>query len=208
MDKVVIGVFSQRSRAENAISQLEYRGYDPKDISIMMKDTLEAGDIARQTGAETVVGNTLGGAATGAVLGGLAGLAASFVIPGLGAFFIGGPLAAALGLTGAAATAASGAATGAVAGGILGALTSVFGLSTEEARIYEDRINEGGILLAVPARIGEEQEVEGILTELGADNIRIITSPERHTTRGEEISEGHHPAYFSEIRKRRKSKRA
>lgn len=178
MANVVIGVFSQRGHAEDAISELENNGYNPKNMSIMMRDTDEARRISEETGAGNVVGNTLGGAATGAVVGGIAGLVASFIIPGLGAIFIGGPIAAALGLTGAAATTASGAATGALAGGIIGALTSVFKLSDEDARMYGDRIREGGILIAVPAREGSEDEARAIMNDFDADNIKVVETHE------------------------------
>jgi len=152
MARLVLGVFTERNGAEEGITRLENSGYNPKDISIMMRDKHEAHDIADNTGASVVEG-TLSGAATGGVLGALAGLfVATGVIPGLGAILIGGPLAAALGLTGAAATTVSGAATGVIAGGVLGALTSL-GLSDEDARVYEESIKEGGILLAVPARL-------------------------------------------------------
>lgn len=204
MSTVVLGVFSDRDRAEEAISDLEAEGYDPKDISIAMKDTEKEDKLSNSIGAQYVIGGTLGGAATGAVLGGLAGLVASFMIPGLGAFFIGGPLAAALGLSGAAATTASGAATGAVAGSIIGALTSTFGLSRKEAEIYESRINGGGVLIAVPARDREEREVEEILRDFGADNIRIVGDAERPLRRREEFGREYGIAHFSEIRHRGK----
>jgi hypothetical protein len=174
MDKtVVLGVFSQRNDAEDAINELRENGYNPKDISIVMKDRSEGERLAGDTGAD-VAGGAVTGATTGAVLGGLAGLLASFVIPGLGAFFIGGPLATALGLTGAAASTVSGATTGAVAGGLIGALMGL-GLPEEDARFYEERINEGGILVAIPAFAGRESEVEDILTENGADQVKTIS---------------------------------
>lgn len=81
MSTVVLGVFSDRDRAEEALSDLESEGYNPKDISIVMKDTDRADRLSNSMGAENVVGGTLGGVATGAVLGGLAGLAALFMIP-------------------------------------------------------------------------------------------------------------------------------
>ena len=202
MASVILGVFSQTDKAADAIDALEAEGYNPKDMSFMMKDSAHAKEFSKGTGAGEVVEDTVGGAVGGAILGGLAGLVASFVIPGLGAFFIGGPLAAALGLTGAAATTASGAATGAVAGGLLGALTSAFGLSDDEARIYEQRINEGGILVAVPARAGDEEEVESILSQFDADNVKLVnTSESRTTSRRSESSESYSPAYFSEVRR-------
>jgi hypothetical protein len=174
MTKTVLGIFAEQEDAEDAISRLKDSGYDPKDISIVMRDNRMSEDISDNTGTN-VVGGALSGATTGALLGSLAGLLASFAIPGLGAFFIGGPIATALGLTGAAATTASGAATGALAGGLIGALTG-FGLSEEEARIYEERLREGGILVAVPARVDEEAGVEEIFADSNADDIKTVTA--------------------------------
>lgn len=174
MTKIVLGIYNDRDDAENAIERLRDEGYNPKDISILMKDAGEGKSIAEDTGADVVAG-TVSGATTGAILGGFAGLLSSFVIPGLGAFFIGGPLATALGLTGAAASTVSGAATGALAGGLFGGLTGL-GLSDADAKTYEERINQGGILVAVPARLGEEAEVEQILYDTDAADIKSITN--------------------------------
>lgn len=178
MDKAYLGVFTDRDNAENAINELQNIGLNPKDISIVMKDTGEGKKIASDTGARIDQG-AVKGVATGAVIGGIAGLligVGAIAIPGIGALLIGGPIAADLGLTGAAATAASGAVTGAVAGGIIGALTKI-GVSEEEAKRYEERVKAGAILLAVPAIRGKEDDIEGILSENGADNIRTITMP-------------------------------
>lgn len=178
---VVLGVFSDGDMAENAILKLEDRGYSPKDMSILMKDTKVARGISENTGADVAQG-AVKGAGTGAVLGGLAGFLAGTVIPGLGGFLIGGPIGAALGLTGAAATTVSGAVTGAVAGGLIGALMGTFGLSEEEARDYETRINEGGILVAVPAKSGDEIEVKNIMRNFDADALRVVDSEYRGRT--------------------------
>ncbi|MBI2315076.1 hypothetical protein HYU93_03415 [Candidatus Daviesbacteria bacterium] len=207
MASVVLGVFTHRDRASGAVSGLEAEGYNPKDISIIMRDRGAEEKLAAETGAENVVGGTLGGAAAGAVVGGIAGLVTFFVIPGLGAFFIGGPIAAVLGLSGAAATTASGAATGALAGGLIGALASTFGLSQEDAAIYEGHIKEGDILIAIPAREGEEQEVENILKDFDADNIKSVESREEFTRREEPYRE-YGPVHLSGIRHRGGSKRS
>lgn len=173
MASTVIALFDNRQDVENAIDDLKSEGFNPKDISIAMKDTREAESVAEETGAGAVQG-AASGATTGAILGGLAGLLASTVIPGLGALFIGGPLAAALGLSGAAATTVSGAATGAVAGGLVGALTGM-GISRDDAVRYESRVKEGGILVAVPTE-GEGSRVETILRNYNASDIRTVTS--------------------------------
>jgi hypothetical protein len=175
MTKTVLGIFVERENAEAAIDKLKADGYNPKDISIVMKNPIEGRKLENNTGAN-VAGGVVSGATTGAVLGGLAGLLASFALPGLGAFFIGGPIATALGLTGTAAATASGAATGALAGGLFGALTG-FGLSEDEARTYEEQVKAGAILVAIPARIGEEDNVEQILADCNADQIRSVTAP-------------------------------
>src|SRR6201999_1808873 len=81
------------------------------------------------------------GATTGALVGGglgwLVGIGA-LAIPGVGPFIAAGPIVAAL--------------AGAGAGGAVGGLTGAFGgagIPGYEAKRYERRIKEGGILLAV-----------------------------------------------------------
>jgi uncharacterized membrane protein len=181
MMKTVIGVFQDRSDVERAIDKFKSEGFQPKDFSIVMKDKQEAQDIGSDTGAN-VAGGAVSGAASGAVLGALAGLIAGIAIPGAGAFLIGGPIAAALGLTGAAATTVSGAATGAVVGGIAGALMGM-GLSREDAEYYEGRVNEGAILLAVPTRENQQELVMTIFDDSNASDVKTIsheeTAPQR-----------------------------
>lgn len=177
MLKTVIGVFEYRPDAEAALTQLEDNGYRAQDISVIMRDSVVNAETTdnTNTGAD-VAGGALSGATTGAVIGGLAGLLTAFAIPGLGALLIGGPIAAALGLTGAAATTISGAATGAVAGGILGGLMGL-GLPREQAAMYEERIKAGAILLAIPARENMEAEVEGILADNNATDVTAVAVP-------------------------------
>lgn len=185
MTKTIIGIFDARHDVEEAINELRGQGFNPKDISIVMRDKSQAQEIGTDTGAD-VTGGAASGATTGAIIGGLAGLLASFVIPGLGAFFIGGPIAAALGLTGAAASTVSGATTGAVAGGLLGALMG-FGLNETEAKHYESRVEEGAILVAVPALEDETDIVKEIFDEYDATDIKTIANAE--DTRGEAVTQ-------------------
>jgi hypothetical protein len=168
--RTILGIFTDQDDANHAIDDLQDAGYDPRDVSIISRKRTDG---VTDTGA-TVAEGTAAGATTGAVAGGIAGLLSAYVLPGLGAFFIGGPIAAALGLTGAAALAVSGAATGAAAGGILGALTGL-GLSTEDAQKYEARINDGDILVAVPADAGEVAEVKRMLVAHGAEDIQTTS---------------------------------
>jgi hypothetical protein len=183
MNRVVIGLFSETRNAQNAINEMEKMGLDPKNISLVMRDEGKARILSKDTGAHVVEGTTKG-AVVGAMLGGLAGfLVATGVLgaTGVGALFIAGPLATALGLTGTAATTVSGAATGALAGGLVGALVGI-GIPREDAKMYEQRIAEGGILVAVPALDKEVNEVKEIFNEWGGEEIRIIDSRPSHVT--------------------------
>lgn len=175
MSKTIIGLFEARADAEGAIESLRDEGFNPKDISIVMQDKAEADDIGDTTGAD-VAGGAASGAATGAVIGGITGFLAGTVLPGLAGFLIAGPIGAALGLTGVAATTVSGAATGAVAGGLLGALMGL-GLSKSEAEHYESRVKEGAILIAVPAMRGEEKTVEAIFDDFNATDLKTVDQP-------------------------------
>ncbi|MBI2031615.1 MAG: hypothetical protein HYT08_03280 [Candidatus Levybacteria bacterium] len=172
--QTLIGIFSNRAEANSAILELENRGYNPKDISIIVRDGIE-----RRVGTKggKVTSTAVSGATAGGVIGGLTGLLigmGAITIPGIGALFIGGPIAAALGFTGAAATAVSGATTGILAGGLVGALAGL-GLPEEVAKVYEQRIREGAVLLAVSTQNTQQaEEVRDVFDQRGADQIRAV----------------------------------
>ncbi len=201
MARMVLGVFSLRDEAEMAIRELERAGFDPKDVSIIMKNREEAREISDNTEAN-IAGGAVTGATAGGAIGALAGLligVGAIAVPGVGALLIGGPIAAALGLTGAAAATASGALTGALAGGLIGGLLSL-GVPETDARIYEDRIKEGGILLLVPVTDGNTDEAREILETNGADQIKIVG--DLKSRRGEYESQGS-PAFYSDVPRKR-----
>jgi len=174
MTKTVLGIFTNKADAEDTIDRLRSEGFNAKDISLVMHNKTQQKEIANNTGAN-VAGGAITGVATGAVVGGIAGLLAGTTIPVLGGLLLAGPIGAALGLTGAAATTVSGAATGAVAGGLIGALMGI-GMTKEDATYYQSRVNEGAILIAVPAADNEEA---GIITEIfddfNASDVKTIT---------------------------------
>jgi len=175
--QTMLAVFADKDEADSAITELEDDGYDPKDISVVMKE-----ENIREIGSKggSAFSGTVTGLTTGGVLGGLAGLlvgVGAIAIPGIGAVLIGGPLAAALGLTGAAATTVAGAATGVLAGGIVGVLVDI-GVPEHTARDYESTIKrEGAILLAVPINSKDDaSEVKTIFSKYNADKIRTVSN--------------------------------
>jgi hypothetical protein len=81
------------------------------------------------------------------------------VIPVIGPLFAAGPIASALGLTGAVGAAAAGGMTGAAAGGMLAALVRL-GVSEEHAQRYADA-----------AHTDDSGEVAAALEEAGATDV-------------------------------------
>ncbi|MBD3203389.1 low temperature-induced protein [Candidatus Woesearchaeota archaeon] len=168
----VIGLFEDPDNAEDAINELRDRGYAPEEISVVGTET-ELEEYTKEGSGVSVSEGTGMGAASGAVLGGIAGLLAgvgAIAVPPAGALLFAGPLAVALGLTGAAATTTSGAASGALAGGIVGGLVSL-GFPEEKAKFYEEKIGEGSVMVSVPIYLEEEQVAREILEDNGADDV-------------------------------------
>jgi len=145
MKTTTIGVFPNKMRAEQAINELRDAGVSDTDISCVYRD--KEGEIKDSNKGEKVGGGAVKGATTGIVLGTIAGLVvANGVLPGIGTLFVAGPLATALGFTGAAATTVAGAATGAVAGGLVGGLSKV-GVDEKDVELYEDHVEKGEVLV-------------------------------------------------------------
>lgn len=164
MTKTIVGVFSSRSRAEQAAHSLRQSGFD-KDISILAKDTGQhkegqpaAGDF--QTTMEANNDNLADGVSTGGLVGGIAGLAVgagALAIPGIGPLIAAGPIAAML----------TGAATGGIAGGLVD-----WGIPEAEGRQYEEDVRQGRILISVRTSESKADEATRILQKFGADRVK------------------------------------
>lgn len=171
MAETLMAAFSTPGQADQALRELEAKGYTPQEISVISRDN-RYGREGYDTGGD-VAASAGSGAVTGSVIGGLAGLlAGAGILPILAGFFIGGPIAAALGLAGAAATTVSGAVTGAAAGGLLGALMGL-GLSRETAASYNETVEGGGVVIGVPVH-ESDQTARAILDRCGAVQVNRI----------------------------------
>lgn len=145
-DHIASAVFDTREEAESALSELRSAGIRDESISIVGshgEQTDTGGGIDDDGDAGDKAGGAAKGALGGAVLGGLLGVAA-LAIPGVG------PLAAAGAIASSAipGAAAIGAGAGAVAGGLSGLLAN-HGVNEDDAKYYEERINNGGYFLSV-----------------------------------------------------------
>jgi uncharacterized membrane protein len=137
---IASAVFDSRSEAERAVSELRSAGVSDSDISIVAQ---EEGKNRSTDGAGEKTGDFVSKAALGAGAGALLGIAA-LAIPGVGPLVAAGAIAESA-IGGAALT---GTAVGAAAGGLASLLTK-HGVSDEDARYYEDRINQGGVFVSV-----------------------------------------------------------
>lgn len=141
----VVGSYRTENQAIEAIEDLKRQGYRAEDISVLGKNEDETRNVTEETGTHAGEGAATGALAGGA-LGGLGGVLAglgALAIPGIGPIVAAGPIVA--GLTGAAA--------GAGVGGLTGALIGM-GIPEDEAQDYENRFNDGEILVLVEDESG------------------------------------------------------
>jgi len=145
MNKLTTELFNDKDSAERAYTKALDQGYRPEDVNVVMSDDsrkkyYDSALVEKVPGNDALEGAGVGGAVgavVGGTLGALAAIGTSLVIPGLG-LIIAGPLAAGL----------AGAGAGGVSGGLIGALVG-WGIPQDKARIYEEGIKNGGIVLAV-----------------------------------------------------------
>jgi hypothetical protein len=159
----VFGIYPSYANVESGVDGLKAAGFNYKDISVLFPESAGSRDFAHEKGTKAPEGATTG-AGTGFVLGGtmgwLVGIGA-LAIPGLGPFIAAGPIMAAL----------AGAGVGSAIGGIAGALVGM-GIPEYEAKRYEGRVKDGGILLSVHSDSSDlTKRAKLILEATGAQDI-------------------------------------
>lgn len=159
----VFGIYSSVTQAELAVDALVNGGFTNADVSVLMADNQGSKDFAHEKNTKAPEGTTTGVAAGGAIggtLGLLAGIGA-LAIPGVGPLIAAGPIVGAL----------AGLGVGGAVGGIVGALVGM-GIPEYEAKRYEGRIKEGGVLLSAHCDTGEQiDRAKAILKRTGATDI-------------------------------------
>jgi hypothetical protein len=159
----VFGIYVNRLDVDRAVEALKTRGFSNNDVSALFPENQGTKDFAHEKHTKAPEGATAG-AGTGALLGGglgwLAGMGA-LAIPGLGPFIAAGPIVAAL----------AGAGVGGAVGGLTGALVGM-GIPEYEAKRYEGRVKDGGILLSVHSDTSDRtKQAKEILEHTGAQDI-------------------------------------
>jgi hypothetical protein len=156
VDTTALGYFHDRAAADAAYHDLVGQGIPKDAISVLGRGAEGHSDVARDDHASAAAGAGVG-ALEGLLLG-----AAAMLIPGIGPIVAIGPLAAAL------AGAVTGGVTGAVVGGVVGALESA-GVEHDTASYYDERLRDGGVLVAVRTDVASANGVQAILARNGAD---------------------------------------
>jgi len=159
----VFGIYRNQLDVEQAVDTLRAQGFRSTDISVLFPENEGTKDFAHKKATKAPEG-TAAGAGTGAVVGGtlgwLAGIGA-LAIPGVGPLIAAGPIVAAL----------TGVGVGGAIGGISGALIGM-GIPEYEAKRYEGRVKEGGILLSVHSDNSDwTRKAKDILERTGADDV-------------------------------------
>lgn len=177
MADTIVRVFDHPGDALQAVRRVEALGVDHDDVSLIANnregwyddkgvrhDRLRKKDDDLD-GKDDRVEGAGGGAVTGGLLGGGAGLLAGLgmlAIPGLG------PVVAAGWLASTAAGATAGAVAGGVLGGVLGALTHE-GVDRKDAEIYAESVRRGGAVVVVRKPGARRQEIEKALSDYSTD---------------------------------------
>jgi hypothetical protein len=159
----VFGIYPSYTTVEMGVEDLKAGGFSNRDISVLLPQSAGTKDFAHEKGTKAPEGATAG-AGTGVVLGGAMGWllgVGALAIPGLGPFIAAGPIMAAL----------AGAGVGGAVGGITGALIGM-GIPEYEAKRYEGRVKDGGILLSVHCDSSESiRRAKQILERTGAQDV-------------------------------------
>jgi hypothetical protein len=145
------------------VDTLKSAGFRNTDISVLFPENAGSKDFAHQKDTKAPEGAVVGGG-SGAVLGGVLGWIAgigALAIPGVGPLIAAGPIVAAL----------AGVGVGGAIGGITGALVGM-GIPEYEAKRYDGRVREGGILVSVHSDNDQWTKLaKDILERTGAQDI-------------------------------------
>lgn len=159
----VFGIYPNVTQAERAVDTLVTEHFSESDISVLLPDNESSREFAHEKHTKAPEGTTTG-AVAGGTLGGALGLLAgigALAIPGVGPLIAAGPIMGAL----------AGVGVGGAVGGLVGALVGM-GIPEYEAKRYEGRVKQGGVLLSVHCDTSDEiTRAKKILKATGADDI-------------------------------------
>lgn len=171
--KRIVGAFSSRQAAEQALGKLKSAGFPITQISVMTREIEpDEPQIDTETGyanneytalfgyaqERTASGATITGSVLGAIGGCLIGIGI-IVVPGVGALVAVGTSGIALAAT------LAGAGVGAVGGGLISALTDAESPRDQDG-LYSDRFSKGDYLVMIDGTDKDVRDAEAILSKV------------------------------------------
>lgn len=165
MKKSVVGIVASQDEAQLIVAEVQAIGVPASEVSALLPDKGGTRAFAHENQTKAPEG-AIAGVGAGGLLGGTLGLLAgigALAIPGVGPLIAAGPLMGAL----------SGMAAGATVGGVAGALIGM-GIPELEAKVYEGKIRDGNVLLAVHAETSELQaKIKDIFKRHDAQDVSV-----------------------------------
>jgi uncharacterized protein (TIGR02271 family) len=164
----VVGVFADRTAAQQAINELKRIGFTDDHIGIMARDSWRGDADATDDSDSYAAEGGAAGLATGAGVGALWGLGiVAGVLPAIGPAIAGGTLAAIL----------TSAAAGAAAAGLAGTLIGL-GIPKNEAEYYQSEVEAGRIVVTVRTG-GRYQEALAVMRRFGGYDMSTREAADR-----------------------------
>jgi uncharacterized membrane protein len=163
MSKIITAVFKTHAEADVSLRALENAGFTKEQVTMLVSEETRGKHFGIDE--KTKAGE---GAATGAAIGGLTGAlylglstAGALLVPGLNIVVFGTLIGGLVGLG-----------AGAATGGLVGALVGLE-IPEHEAKLYEDAVRNGAILIAVKADdAAAVEKVNAILKGTDAQSIK------------------------------------
>ena len=171
----VFGIYPSTPAAEEAVGTLKAEGFRGADVSVLVPENVGTKDLGVQKNTKAPEGVTTGVIAGGVICGVLGGLIGSglLVISGVEPLIAAGTVIAVL----------TGIGVGCIIGGIIGAIAG-FTRPEYEAKRYEGRVKNGGILLSVHCATSDQiDRAKDLLEASGAEDI---------SSAGEKAVSSHH----------------
>jgi hypothetical protein len=161
-EAAAFGIFANIANAEAAIDGLTMAGFSNQALSVLLSEKDEAKGLTSDTtlASDSATAGVGVGGVVGGTLGLLAGIGA-LALPGVGPLIAAGPVLASL----------AGLSVGGAVGGFVGALVAM-GIPEFEAKLYDVRVKDGGVLVAVHCESPEGMlKARDVLKAVGAEDI-------------------------------------
>ena len=167
MSNIITAIFDTQQQSESALNMLDQAGFTKENVTILMSEDTHGKHFGIKENSQAEHGAVIGAAAGGLVGAIYLALATvgTVLIPGL-SLLVSGALIGGL----------AGLGAGAAAGGFIGAMVGL-GVPEHEAKLYEQAIRKGAVLVAVQVNgTDNADQVKLILKNAKAQNVTFMAA--------------------------------